>query len=209
MKLFSRNKKKKKNRFLELLIQQAEYTVEGMETLGQYMRQPDESLVERVSLLEKEADEARRILIDELNHTFVTPFDREDIFALSLTIDDILDYANTTLDEMEMLKVKPNQYIERMVSLLTDAAMEINRGVLRLEDHPNVANDHAVRAKALENRVEHVYREALADLFNTPKDLDGVMTILKLREIYRHLSNAADRGDQAANVIGDIVVKWM
>jgi uncharacterized protein len=207
MQLFSR--KKKRNRFLDLLIQQAEYTVEGMETLRQYMREPDESLVDKVNQLEKEADEVRRILIDELNHTFVTPFDREDIFALSLTIDDILDYANTTLDEIEIFEIQPNTYIERMISLLAEAAMEINRGVHRLQDHPNVANDHAVRAKALENRVEHVYREALADLFVTPDDLDGVMRILKLREIYRHLSNAADRGDQAANVIGDIVVKWL
>jgi uncharacterized protein len=207
MKLFSR--KKKQNRFLELLLQQAEFTVEGMETLHQYMRNPDQALVEKVSRLEKEADEARRILIDELNRTFVTPFDREDIFALSLAIDDILDYANTTLDEMQIFQVTPNPYIERMISLLTEAAMEINRGVLRLEDHPNVANDHAVRAKALENRVETVYREALAALFKTPEDLEGVMKILKLREIYRHLSNAADRGDQAANVIGDIVVKWL
>ena len=194
---------------MQLLIQQAEFTVQGMQSLTHYMHQPNDALVEQVSKLEKDADEARRILIDELNRSFVTPFDREDIFALSLTIDDMLDYANTTIDEMEMLKVKPNSFLERMASLLTDAATEINRGVLRLEDHPNVANDHAVRAKALENRVEHVYREALADLFNTPKDLDGVIKILKLREIYRHLSNAADRGDQAANVIGDIVVKWM
>jgi predicted phosphate transport protein (TIGR00153 family) len=201
--------KKKSNRFLQLLVQQTEFTVQTMQSLQQYMHQPKDTLVEQVSKLEKDADEARRILIDELNRSFVTPFDREDIFALSLTIDDMLDYANTTIDEMEMLKVKPNSYLERMASLLTDAATEINRAVLRLEDHPNVANDHAVRAKALENRVEHVYREALADLFNTPKDLDGVIKILKLREIYRHLSNAADRGDQAANVIGDIVVKWM
>ena len=87
--------------------------------------------------------------------------------------------------------------------------MEIYRAVSRLQDHPSVANDHAVRAKALENRVEHVYREALAELFKTPEDIGGVMHILKLREIYRHLSNAADRGDEAANVIGDIVVKWL
>jgi hypothetical protein len=72
-----------------------------------------------------------------------------------------------------------------------------------------VASDHAIRAKALENRVEHVYREALADLFKTPKDFEGMVQILKLREIYRHLSNAADQGDEAADVIGDIVVKWL
>lgn len=207
MPLFSR--RKKPNRFLVLLTQQADYAVQGMEALRQYMKQPDDTLAERVSKIETEADEVRRILIDELNRTFVTPFDREDIFTLSLTIDDILDYAESTVDRMVALKVSPNSYLERMVSLLYDAAMEIYRGVLRLEDHPRVATDHAVRAKALENRVESVYREALADLFQDPEDLDDVMEILKLREIYRHLSNAADRGDQAANVIGDIVVKWM
>ena len=57
--------------------------------------------------------------------------------------------------------------------------------------------------------MEQVYREALAHLFDKPDSLEGVMEILKLREIYRHLSNAADRGDEAANVIGDIVVKWL
>jgi predicted phosphate transport protein (TIGR00153 family) len=207
MKFFSR--KKKNNRFLELLIRQAEFTVQGMEVLKLYMQEPQIELAERLPKIESEADEVRRILIDELNRTFVTPFDREDIFALSLTIDDILDYAESTLDEMVMLKVEPNPYLERMVSLLTDAAVEIHRGVLRLVDHPNVANDHAVRAKALENRVEHVYREALADLFQETSTFEEVMEILKYREIYRHLSNAADRGDQAANAIGDIVVKWL
>jgi predicted phosphate transport protein (TIGR00153 family) len=202
-------KRKKKDRFIELLIKQAEFAVEGLQTLQKYMSQPDESLALRVSEIEKEADEVRRILIDELNRTFVTPIDREDIFALSLTVDDILDYANTTVEEMNLLEIKPTKYIERMVSLLTDAAREIHMGVLRLDDHPNVANDHAVRAKALENRVETVYREAIADLFHLPRDVDHIVQMLKLREIYRHLSNAADRGDAAANVIGDIVVKKM
>jgi hypothetical protein len=201
--IFSR--KKKPNRFLELLIQQADFSVQGMDALRRYVHEPKQELARKVSDLEKEADEVRRILVDELNRTFVTPFDREDIFALSLNIDDVLDYANTTLDEFVLFKVTPNTYVQRMVSLLADAAMEIHRAVLRLSDHPGVANDHAVRAKALEN----LYREALAQLFETPKDIDGVMHILKMREIYRHLSNAADRGDEAANVIGDIVVKWM
>ncbi len=206
MSIFSR---KKTNRFLELLIKQAEYSVMGMQKLLEYVKEPSEALASAVTQLEKEADEVRRILIDELNKTFVTPIDREDIFALSLTIDDVLDYADTTVEEMHLLGVQPNAYMERMVSLLTDAAREIHVGVQRLEDHPNVANDHAVRAKALENRMETVYREAIADLFAMPRDIDHVVEMLKLREIYRHLSNAADRGDAAANVIGDIVVKKM
>jgi uncharacterized protein Yka (UPF0111/DUF47 family) len=70
-----------------------------------------------------------------------------------------------------------------------------------------VAGDHAQRAKALENKVEDIYREALADLFSGAEDIHHVVKMLKLREVYRHLSNAADRGDEAANVIADIVVK--
>ena len=153
------------------------------------------------------SDEARRILIDELNKTFITPFDREDIFSLSRTIDDVLDYAYSTVSEMEILKVEPTPFMQRMASLLRDAAYELSMAVNTLEEHPAVANDHAQRAKALENRVEGVYREALADLFSGVEDLKHVVMMLKLREVYRHMSNAADRGDEAANVIADIVVK--
>jgi hypothetical protein len=173
------------------------------------MRDPSEEKAGQVRAAEKDADEVRRILIDELNRSFVTPFDREDLFALSRAIDDVLDYADSTVDEMVLLGVTPNTYLERMVSLLRDAAEEINRGVQRLQDRPNVANDHAVRAKALENRVESVYREAVGALFNGPRDVEHIMDMLKRREIYRHLSNAADRGDEAANILGDIVVKQM
>ncbi|GMR10149.1 MAG: DUF47 family protein [Anaerolineae bacterium] len=207
MSIFRRSGKP--NRFIELLIKQAEYTSEGLRILLEYVKEPQEALASRLTDLEKEADEVRRILIDELNRTFVTPIDREDIFALSLTIDDVLDYANTTIEEMELLDIDPTPHMERMVSLLSEAAAEIHRGVMRLEKNPNVANDHAVRAKALENRTETVYREAIADLFHMPTDVDHIVEMLKLREVYRHLSNAADRGDAAANVIGDIVVKKM
>ncbi|MBI3241876.1 MAG: DUF47 family protein [Chloroflexi bacterium] len=199
--------RKKPDVFLPLLIKQAEFAVQGLTGLQAYMREPNADVARRVKSIEKEADEVRRILIEELNRNFITPMDREDIFALSRAIDDVLDYADTTTDEMAMLGVQPNPYLVRMVSLLTDAAEEIHKGVLRLQDHPGVANDHAVRAKALENRVENVYREAIAALFVGPKDVHDVVEMLKLREIYRHLSNAADRGDEAANVIGDIVVK--
>ena len=108
---------------------------------------------------------------------------------------------------MELLKVKPTSYMERIASLLRDSANEILMAVDRLQDHPGVASEHAQRAKALENKVEAIYREALAELFSGAEDIKHVMKILKMREVYRHLSNAADRGDEAANVIADIVVK--
>jgi uncharacterized protein len=201
--------KKRQNKFIKLIHDQAALTLEGIEALKLYMDNQDSAAATKLKTKEKEADEARRILIDELNRTFVTPFDREDIFALSRTIDDVLDYAYSTVDEMEILKVKPTSYMQRIASLLKDAAYELLMAVDRLEDHVGVAADHAQRAKALENRVENVYREALADLFSDAKgnDNDAILKILKQREVYRHLSNAADRGDEAANVIADIVVK--
>ncbi len=199
--------KKRHNKFIELLHEQATLTLEGMDALCRYLATYDQSASEQVTRKEKEADEVRRIFIDELNRTFVTPFDREDLFALSRSIDDVVDYAYTTVSEMEILNVEPTVYMQRMATLLRDAAYELLMAVDRLERHPNVAAEHAQRAKALENRVEGVYREALADLFSHVHDLQQVVRMLKLREVYRHLSNAADRGDEAANIIANIVVK--
>lgn len=199
--------KRRQNNFLRLLTEQAALTLQGTEMLKDYMDGKNELTVQKLTETEKAADEVRRILIDELNRTFITPIDREDIHALSRAIDDMLDYAYSTISEMEILKVKPTPYMQRIGALLRDAASEISLAAQRLEEHPNVANDHAQRAKALENRVEGVYREALAELFSGPEDSAHIMKVLKKREVYRHLSNAADRGDEAANIIADIVVK--
>jgi hypothetical protein len=199
--------KKRQNVFIRLIHDQAQLTLEGLEALKVYCETQDPEAAKVLTSKEKEADEARRILIDELNRTFVTPFDREDIFTLSRTIDDVLDYAYSTVSEMVMFQVTVTPYMQRIAALLRDAAYELLQAVDRIDQHPNVAGDHAPRAKALENRVEDVYREALADLFKGANDIEHVITILKLREVYRHLSNAADRGDEAANVIADIVVK--
>jgi len=199
--------KPRQDKFLRLLIEHAAKTLEGLECLEAFMREPNDERARQIRLLEKEADEVRRILIDELNRTFITPIDREDIFALSRAIDDVIDYAYATVEEMVILDVKPNAFLQRMVSLLREASYEIHLAMLRLEENPNVASDHAIRAKALENQMEHIYREAIADLFSGPEDIHHVMDMLKLRELYRHLSNCADRGDEAANVITDIVIK--
>ncbi len=199
--------RKRQNIFIRLIHDQASLTLEGLDVFKSYMYDQTETSAKLLTIKEKKADEARRILIDELNKTFVTPFDREDIFTLSRTIDDVLDYAYSTVSEMELFKVKATPYMQRIASLLRDATYELFMAVEMLEEHPKISGDHAQRAKALENRVEDVYREALADLFSDVTDIEHVLTILKMREVYRHLSNAADRGDEAANAIADIVVK--
>src|SRR5512142_3177984 len=198
---------RRRNKFVELIDDQAGLSLEGLEALKAYLDSGNPRDSALLNTKEKEADEARRILIDELNKTFVTPFDREDIFTLSRAVDDVLDYAYSTVSEMEILKVGPTPYMLRMASLLRDAAYELSMAVHCLQEHPAVSSDHAQRAKALENRVEDVYREAVADLFSGAEDIEHVVKMLKMREVYRHMSNAADRGDEAANVIADIVVK--
>lgn len=199
---------RKPNRFIERLREQAAIVVEGTEALIDYMSKPNKKNAQRVNDLEKQADEVRRIMIDELNRTFVTPIDREDLFALSRAIDDVLDYAYSTTKEMDVLNVTPNDHLRAMSELLHSGAEEILLAIERLEHHPNVASDHAVRIKALENRMDTLYAEALAHLFDEPKDLKQVITMFKLREIYRHMFHAVGSAEQAANIIGDIIIKF-
>ncbi len=199
--------KPRPDKFLQSLIRQAEITLQGMNALEAYMKKRSAKHAAAVRQAEKDADEVRRILIDDLNRTFVTPMDREDIFALSRAIDDVMDYAYATVDEMEILDVEPNDYLRKLIAVLQDAAEEIYQAMLNLKENPWAASEHALRAKALENQIESIYREALSELFSGPENIHHIMEMLKLREIYRHLSNCADRGDEAANVINDVVVK--
>lgn len=201
--------KKPENVFIKLITQQAVLTFEGVKDLYSYMETQNQATAAQLTAHEKEADEVRRILINELNNTFITPIDREDIFTLSRAIDDVLDYAYSTVTEMELLKVKTTPALLAMAKLLRDAANELMLAVMRMQQHGGVASDHVRQAKNLENKIEETYRQALADLFADIDDVKQVVKAMKLREVYRHLSNAADRVDEAANVIADIVVKTM
>ncbi|HXX35611.1 MAG TPA: DUF47 family protein [Thermodesulfobacteriota bacterium] len=191
------------NRFFEILSRQASKALEGLEALWNFAQDGTRENANLVRNVEHEADDLRRILIEELDQTFVTPLDREDIYALSRAIDDVVDYAKTTVDEMEIYGVKGDEHIREMVDILRKSARELNDAVKILKDYPKIALAHAVKAKSYENQMEEAYHLALAELF---KGTDTVY-MLKMREIYRHLSNAADRGDEAANIISSIVMK--
>lgn len=198
-KLFS----KEKNRFYELLLRQTAKTIEGLAALAGYLDECGLNCVRLVKKFETEADDLRVRLIEELDKTFVTPIDREDIFDLSRAIDDVMDYANSTVLEMEAFEVKSDEHIKLMVNILIDAGKEINEAISLLDQDPKKAQRHANRAKACENQMEDAYRQALARLF---KGNDPIL-IFKKREIYRHLSNAGDRGDEAADIISHIIMK--
>ncbi len=186
-----------------MLCGQAEKTLEGVNALNDFIHNPSKETGERVEVIEEEADEMRRILIDDLLRAFVTSIDREDIFALSRAIDDVVDYAKSTVEEMMLFDVQTDDFLKKMAEGLLNASKDNVCAIKNLKEHPSVCSQHLIRAKKAENFIEHKYREGLVELFKS-KD---VIKILKTREIYRHLSNAADRAAEAANIISDILVK--
>jgi uncharacterized protein len=193
-------------RFVELLSKQADLTVRALQVLEKFGRAADGNteLVEQLKDLEREGDAARRVLIDELLHTYATPFDREDLFALSRAIDDILDAANETAVELAMYRIGPPEGLNEIVKVLIEGSRHISAAVGELLDHPGVAAEHAVRAKRSENRIDSLYHQAVGRLFDSDAEMSQ---ILKSREIYRHLKNSADRIDRAADEISVIVIK--
>lgn len=193
-------------RFVTLLIEQADLTIRAMQVLEKFGREPsgNDELVDQVKGIERQGDAKRRILIDELAHTYATPFDREDLFALSRAIDDILDAANETAVELAIYKIDPPEGLNEMAKVLVEGATHIRSAVAELLDHPGVAAEHAVRAKRSENRIDGLYHQAVGRLFDSGAEMSQ---ILKSREIYRHLKNSADRIDTAADEISIIVIK--
>lgn len=187
--------------FFELLLAQAEKTLSGCSALVKFLEGETES--EEIKRLEQEADDIRRILVDELNQTFITPIDREDIFALSRAIDDVVDHAENTVKEMETFEVESNEFLVQMAELLENGAKELVSAMRHLKKNPNVAVEYAVRAKRIENKMNDTFLAALRQLFSGPDP----RRMLMYREIYRHFNRSADRVDEAANVISNIVVK--
>ncbi len=200
-------KTRKQDRFIQLLIEQSELTTRGLEMLLSFVEEPSDENIKALRQQEYDADEVRRVLIDELHKTFVTPLDREDIFHISLNVDEMMDYAYSTLEGMRLLGVKADDYLLQMLRYNHNAAHELWMAMQRLQENPRVAGEHAQRARKLENEVDHLYRVAIGDLFTKAKDFKQMMSLLRQREIYRHVSNMADRAAMAADVIGMVVMK--
>ncbi len=200
---------KRQDKFVVMLMQQTRITVDGLRLLEKWFGKDElkEKAIDQMRAKEVEADEVRRILIDELHNTFITPLDREDIFMLSLYIDDILDYCYTTVEEMQLLEVEADDYLVKMVKLTREATEELDMAFTTLFSNPRVAGEHARRCKKIENEVEHLYRIAIGDLFVKAKDFDPLMVMLRRREVYRHVSNMADQADRAADILGMVVMK--
>jgi uncharacterized protein Yka (UPF0111/DUF47 family) len=133
--------------FFQMLLDQARMSEEGLKQLCQYVRNPVEALGFEVEQTEKKADELRRVLIEALNRTFVTPFDREDIFALSRSLDDMIDYANSTVEEMLLFQAPTNPHLVGMADALYEGAQHITAAVGTLHQMPDGMQAHIIRRK--------------------------------------------------------------
>jgi len=201
-KLFTRRKKVD---FYQLLIDHAQKVYEAYRFLVDYLEENSSSDPEGIFFLEREADDLRRILIESLNKTLITPFDRKDIFALSRAIDDIIDAAKSTVEEIRLFKIQPTKDLLLKSKTLKDGTLEIYDALKNMKENPAVAMEHAKRAKATENQMNILYLESLAQLFDNVENTPAFM--MKMRELYRHLKRSANRCDEAANIISDIIVK--
>jgi uncharacterized protein Yka (UPF0111/DUF47 family) len=164
--------------------------------------------------------EAQRDL-DRLNRSFITGIDREDIDILINRVDHVFDYAASAVREFELLDVVADPWMTGMVASLRKGAAALTEGFERFRDRPEQAEPFAARARFAEQEIESLYREALAELFSpdaVPEDLNTagdpqaliafIFDRMKRREVYRHLSNAADRLAHIGEALHDLSVKY-
>ena len=208
--------------FYSLMNDQCDVLVEAMEALVEYMEDGSEEKALVVRQIEKRGDELKARNVDILNRAFATPMDREDIYRAIITLDMGMNYAKTTTRELEALGLKPDKFMLEMAIEFKNAAQALRQGFHRLTTTPALAEEDARAARKAERNIEKIYRRALAELFNVEdmvRKLEAgeqgskaqamlmVVDMFKHREIYRHLSNGADRLAWAADRLHDIVVK--
>ena len=196
-------KRKESLNFYGLLIQQAQVIRDAVEALCVFCETPTQENGDFVKVKEKEADTVRRELVDDINRTFITPIDRDDLYRLSSSIDDLADYAWTTVKEIRIYDIQPDAHLLEVARTLLKMADGLLVCVQNLEKNHAVVSTEATKVKKLENTLNVQFHKSIAELF----EADDIKKILKYREIYSHMNHAADKGDFSADILLDIVVK--
>lgn len=191
--------------------------------LNDYLQAGDMELASSVHDLVEQGHALRDSTLSALYRSFITPIDREDIYILTTSIDHILDYLKNTIRELEVLQVQSDDWMQRMMAELADgtASLALALAGFRAGKAEDVAR--TIQTREAERRVEDLYRDALENMFQGKEYLvlskgeeppgvraclDFVVTRIKRREVYRHLSNAADRLAHAGEALRDISIKY-
>ena len=158
----------------------------------------------RIKDIEHACDEITHSIVTRLNSSFITPFDREDIYLLSSTLDDILDLIDDVARVFVMYDVRESSPpARRFAGLLQRMASELHEIVSTLE-RPNGITPRLVEIHRLENEGDDIYHSAVGELFRSQKD---PLTVIKWKEIYEKMESAVDRCESAANIIESIIIK--
>lgn len=162
------------------------------------------SYTKRIKDVEHACDVIMHQVTTKLNKSFVTPFDREDIYTLSVALDDICDYIDAGARAIVMYDIREfNDYSRQLARVIQKLSVEINAAVLVLKTAEGI-KDRFVEIHRLENEADDVYFRAIGELFQKGGDTLG---IIKMKELYEILENATDRCESVANIIESIILK--
>ena len=163
-----------------------------------------ETHVRRIKDIEHECDELTHKVTTKLNKSFITPFDREDIFALCVALDDVCDYIDAGARAILMYDIKQvSEHAIHLAKVIQGLAIEVNSAVSMLSK-PDGMNQHIVEIHRLENEADDVYFRAIGELFQNQTD---AITLIKWKELYEILENATDHCEMVANIVESIILK--
>ncbi|HKX19677.1 MAG TPA: DUF47 family protein [bacterium] len=157
-----------------------------------------------IKALEEQGDEITHEIIDRLNRTFVTPFDREDIYELARQLDNVVDWIEAAAARMAVYRIpRPTREGQEMTHIILNTAEAIVEAVGNLQRLDKIAGP-VREINRLENLVDRVQRDAVAALFaSTANAID----IMKWKEIYDTLEEATDQAEDVANILETIRTK--
>lgn len=192
--------------FYDLFSQSAQHLVRGADLLAQMMADTGdrESIAEQMRAAEHAADETTHAIIKQVNSTFVTPFDREDIYSLAAGLDDIMDEMDEAVDLILLYEVEhlPAEF-SKMVEVIQRCAELTAEAMPRLRSMSNLT-EYWIEINRLENAGDKSFRRILAQLF---KGSHETLEVMKLKDILESLEGAIDAFETIANTVEQIAVK--
>jgi hypothetical protein len=192
--------------FFDLFEEAGGNILRACDLLDQMLRSYPErkELARDILICEQDGDRITHDIIRRLNETFVTPIDREDIYALAGALDDVVDYAEEVADYLGLYKIEaPMEQAQRLAHVLLQAARQIAEAMPRLRGFKDLSH-YTVEINRLENDGDRITREAVAALFDNGID---PMVVIRWKDIYERLEAAIDATEHVANIIEGIVIK--
>jgi uncharacterized protein len=164
----------------------------------------DRALAREILDCEHQGDRITHDIIDRLNHTFVTPIDREDILALASALDDVVDYTEEVADYLGLYKIEaPMDQAIKLAGVLKAAAYQVAEAIPRLRGFRDISLQ-TVEINRLENEGDRITREAVASLFDGGID---PMVVIRWKDVFERLEAAIDATERVANILEGIVIK--